>query len=169
MKTIQKIKSYKAVPEQVFSCIDDLGVTGMHMTQSSMPMMGGKMDVQFLTPHKTGLHTKYRWTGKVLWWELDFTVEVTKWINSKEKTWETIGLAKMIIYSWFRMNLKVEQGLNESIAYLSISYNKPKGIFNRILCVLLGPWYAKWCLDNMLNDTEKKLLSEQTGHQHLTT
>jgi hypothetical protein len=169
MKTIQKIKSYNAASEKVFACIDDLGVAGMHMTKSSMPMMGGKMDVEFLTAYKSGLHTRYRWTGKVLWWELDFTVEVTKWIKGKEKTWETIGPAKMIIYSWFQMNLKVEQGLHESIAYLSISYNKPKGIFNRILCVLVGPWYAKWCLDNMLNDTEKEIASEQPVHQHLTT
>ena len=55
MKTIERTKHYTASPEEVFDLIDDLGVTGMHMTQSSMPMMGGKMNLQFLTPHKTGL------------------------------------------------------------------------------------------------------------------
>jgi hypothetical protein len=32
--------------------------------------------------------------------KMDFTVEVTKWLKGIEKTWETIGEAKMIIYSW---------------------------------------------------------------------
>jgi hypothetical protein len=107
MKTIERTKQYSASPEEVFDCLDDLGVTGMHMTQSSMPMMGGKMDLTFLTPNKTGPHTKYRWTGKVLWWELNFTVEVVTWERGKEKVWETIGATKLIIYSWFRMNLNV--------------------------------------------------------------
>ena len=78
VKTIEKFKVFHASPANVFDCLDDLGVTGMHMRESSMPMMGGKMNLQFLTPHKTGLGTKYRWTGKVMWWPLDFTVEVTK-------------------------------------------------------------------------------------------
>ena len=162
MKTIQKTKSYKASAEKVFDCIDDLGVTGMHMTESSMPMMGGKMNLEFLTVHKTGPHTTYRWTGKALWWKLDFTVEVTNWIRGKEKTWETIGATKMILYSWFQMNLNVEQTSQETIAYLSISYQRPKGVFNKILCFLLGDWYCTWCLNNMLNDTETKLLPGQS-------
>jgi len=157
MKTIQKIKTYNASPEAVFNCLDDLGVTGMHMTKSSMPMMGGKMKLQFLTPHKTALNTKYRWTGKVLWWKLDFTVKVTEWQRGKLKIWQTIGPVKLIIYSWFQMKLKIWTYENESLAQLSISYERPKGLFNRLLCSLVGDWYCRWCLKNMLNNTEKKL------------
>jgi hypothetical protein len=157
MKTIERTKQYSASPEEVFDCLDDLGVTGMHMTQSSMPMMGGKMDLTFLTANKTGPHTKYRWTGKVLWWELDFTVEVVTWERGKEKVWETIGATKLIIYSWFRMNLNVWPMTDGSMAKLSISYEKPKGIFNRLLCFLSGDWYCRWCLKNMLNDAKQSL------------
>ena len=148
---------YNAPAKLVFDCIDDLGVTGMHMTESSMPMMGGKMNLEFLTPWKTGLNTKYRWTGKVLWMNLDFTVLVIKWVNGHEKTWETIGNPKLIIYSWFQMHLKVDQNHDGSIACLSISYEKPKGFFNKLVCFLLGQWYSNWCLRNMLNDTGKRL------------
>src|SRR5215216_6347133 len=157
MKTLEQFKVFQASPEAVFSCLDDLGVTGMHMTESSMPMMGGKMDLQFLTSHKTGLGTKYRWTGKVMWWPLDFTVEVIKWIGGKEKIWKTTGPVKLIIYSWFQMNLKVWGDKEDSVAQLSISYEKPKGLFNQFLCFLAGDWYCKWCLNNMLDDTERKL------------
>ena len=160
MKTIEKIKNYQASTDEVFDCLDDLSVTGMHMTESSMPMMGGKMNLEFLSPNKIGLNTKYRWTGKVLWMALDFTVSVTRWIKGKEKSWETVGIAKMIIYSCFRMDLKVEGNHQQSTAVLSISYEKSKGFFNRLLSFLLADWYCRWCLKNMLKDTENKLKSK---------
>jgi hypothetical protein len=158
MKTIERSKIYRASLEEVFDCLDDLSITGMHMTESSMPMMGGKMNLEFLTKHKTGLGTKYRWTGKVLRMTLYFTVEVTHWKRGKEKTWQTVGKAKMILYSWFRMHLYVDKVAEGCIAYLSISYRKPKGFFERILSFFLADWYCKWCLNNMLQDTEKKLV-----------
>ena len=158
MKTIERSKIYQASPIEVFDCLDDLGVTGMHMTESSIPMVGGKMDLEFLTDQKTGLNTKYRWTGKVLWWDLCFTVLVTTWVRGQEKVWETIGITKLIIYSCFRMNLKVWKVPEGSTAQLSITYEKPKGFFNQILCLLLGGWYCKWCIKNMLIDTEKKMI-----------
>jgi hypothetical protein len=157
MKTIERTEVYQATPEEVFDCLDDLGVTGMHMTESSMPMMGGKMDLQFITKHKKGLNTKYKWTGKVLWWKLDFTLLVTEWVKGQKKTWETIGLARLIIYSWFRMHLKVSQVATGTAAQLSISYEKPSGLFNRLLYYMVGRWYCNWCLENMLRDTKAKI------------
>ncbi len=38
--------------------IDDLGVTGMHMTKSSM-MMGSKLNLEYLTENHTGPGSKY--------------------------------------------------------------------------------------------------------------
>jgi hypothetical protein len=157
MKTFEKSKIYQASPEEVFNYLDDLGVTGMHMTQSSMPMMGGKMNLEYLSKNKTGLGTKYRWTGKILWMVLDFTVQVTNWVKGREKIWETVGAAQMIIYSWFRMHLNVDKVKEGSMAHLSISYKRPKGFFERILSFFLADWYCKWCMNNMLRDTEKKL------------
>src|SRR5689334_10624328 len=121
MKTLNRIETFRATPEDVFQRLDDLGVTGMHMTQSSMPMMGGKLTLEFLTKHRTGLGSKYRWTGKVMGIAMDFTVEVTKWLRNKEKIWETIGNPKIIIYSWYRMRLKISTTPHGTQADLSIS------------------------------------------------
>lgn len=156
MTTFKKSMEFDAPADVVFDRLDDLGVTGMHMTKSSIPMMGGKMDLQFLSSQKRGLNTRYRWTGKVMWMPIDFVVEVTKWVPGKEKSWETVGPAKLIIYSWFKMNLKASprQG-NSSKALLTITYEKPRQVLPRFLCFLLGDWYAKWCINNMLDDTRK--------------
>ena len=157
MKEIKKVKEYNATPNEVFAYLDDLGATGMHMTKSSMPMMGGKLTLDFLSDNHSGLHSKYRWTGKVLGFPLDFTVTVTKWSLNEEKIWETVGETKLIIYSWFRMHLKIKPVHNVTQAELSLSYKKPKSVFNRILSYFLADWYCRWCLKNMLDDTQRSI------------
>lgn len=168
MKTIERTEVFNASPEQVFKCIDDLGVTGMHMTKSSAMMMGSKLSLEYLTEKHTGLGTMYRWTGKMMGMSMDFTVEVTKWVPYKEKTWETIGDTKLIIYSWYQMHLITTPMLNNGTnAELSISYEKPKGFFNKILSFLFANWYCRWCLNHMLGDA-KKLLESAVANNKLS-
>lgn len=157
MKTLSRKESFPTSARQVFKTIDDLGVTGMHMTKSSMMMMGSKLGLEFLTPNKTGLGSRYRWTGRMMGLTMDFTVEVTKWINGVEKVWETVGETKIIIYSWYRMTLLVNQLNGKTEAELSISYEKPKGFFNKILSFFLADWYCRWCLKKMLGGAKKAI------------
>ena len=156
MKTIRRTEAYAASPKIVFHYLDDLGVTGMHMTQSSAMMMGSKLHLKYLTPNHTGLNSKYRWTGTMMGMKMDFTVEVTKWIEGEEKIWETIGEARMIIYSWYRMHLLINEKGDLTIAELSITYEKPKGWFAKIISFLFADWYCRWCLKNMLTETKRK-------------
>ena len=41
-------------------------------------------------------------------------ISLSKWIQNKEKVWETIGEPKLIIYSRYRMNLLVTPGLKNT-------------------------------------------------------
>ena len=166
MKTLSRNERFPASAQQVFKTIDDLGVTGMHMTESSMMMMGSKLNLEFLTTNKAGLGSRYRWTGKMMGLIMDFTVEVTKWVNGVEKVWETIGDTKLIIYSWYRMKLLVNEVNGKTDAELSISYEKPKGFFNRILCFLLADWYCRWCLKKMLGDAKKAVTNNSKESAH---
>jgi hypothetical protein len=157
MKTLSRKEIFPASSQQVFKTIDDLGVTGMHMTESSGMMMRSKLDLEFLTTNRTGIGSRYRWTGKMMGIPMDFTVAVTKWVEGKEKVWETIGPTKLIIYSWYRMILQVKQQGEKTEAELSITYEKPAGLFNKILCFFLADWYCRWCLRQMLGDAKKRL------------
>lgn len=158
MKTIKRIETYNAPAEKVFSCIDDLGVTGMHMTKSSAMMMGSKLRLEYLTTNHTGLGSKYRWTGTMMGMKMDFTVAVTRWIEGVEKIWETIGEARMIIYSWYRMHLLILEKGNTTEAELSITYEKPKGWVAKIISFLFADWYCDWCLKNMLTDAKRNII-----------
>jgi hypothetical protein len=157
MKALSKTEIFKAPPDRVFDVMDDLGVSGAHMTNSSMMMMGSKLSLEYLTPFHKGPGTKYRWKGKMMGLRMDFTMEVTKWIEGVEKVWETIGESMLIIYSGFQMTLKVYPESMGAKAELSISYNKPTSFIQKILCFLLADWYCNWCLRKMLNDARKVL------------
>lgn len=75
----------------------------------------------------------------------------------------TIGNAKMIIYSWYRMQLFVRPANEASVVELSIRYEKSKGRFAKLISFLFADWYCDWCLKNMLADTKRKLsLSENS-------
>lgn len=152
IRTFERTMEINATPDSVFAFMDDIRNTGRHMTENSNAMMGSKLGIQWLSEQKVGLGTKYRWTGKVVGMKMDFTVEVSKWIEGKEKVWGTIGDAKMIVIDWFEMYLVTtpnDKGTTD--AKLGIYYTKHKGLWG----FLLGKWYSKWCVKIMLKDTRK--------------
>lgn len=127
------------------------------MMKSSMPMMGSKLELQQLSPNNTGSNAKLRWFGKVMGFRMDFTVVTTNWVKDSEKIWETVGDARMIILSWYRMRLFLRAVGEATDVELSIDYEKPKTIFFGLLAFLLAPIYANWCLGNMLTDSKMAL------------
>ena len=133
MKTFKKNLLIQSSPEKVFAFMDNIGNTGMHMTKSSMPMMGSKLELKQLSENATGLNSKFRWTGKMMGFTMDFTVVVSKWIKDKENVWETIGKAKMIILGWYQMQLVILPERENTKAELSIAYTNPKNIFFKII------------------------------------
>lgn len=157
MKSKSKNIFIHASPEEVFAQMDDFSKTGMHMSESSMMMMGSKLRLEQLSPNATGLNAKYRWYGKMMGMTMDFTEVVMKWMPPKLKEWETIGDAQIIIMRWYRMGFETVPAKNGTMVTMSIAYEPPKGWFYRLLSFLFGGLYCNWCLNNMLNDTKQAL------------
>lgn len=155
MKTISKNILIHAAPEIVFAQIDDFSKTGMHMSQSSMMLMGSKLKLDQLSLNSNGVGAKYRWYGSMMGLTLDFTQNITKWESPKLKEWETIGEAKIIIMSWYRMWFEISTANNETKVNLFISYLPPKEWYNKILSFLFVRLYCWWCLKKMLEDTKR--------------
>lgn len=157
MKTKSKSIRIYSTPEKVFTQMDDFSKTGMHMSESSMMMMGSKLKLEQLSTKPTGVGAKYRWYGKMMGMTMDFSETVTKWQSPKLKEWEIVGEAKIIIMSWYRMWFEITPADNGTIIKISISYLPPKELFYKILSFFFANWYCNWCLNNMLNDTKKNL------------
>ena len=86
---------------------------------------------------------------------VDASETVTKWQPPQYKRWETVGEAKIIIMSWYRMWFEINPAEESTIAKLSISYLPPKQWYYKILSFFFATWYCNWCLNNMLQDTKK--------------
>ena len=142
--------------------MDDFSKTGMHMSESSMMMMGSKLNLEQLSENAIGVGAKYRWYGKMMGMTMDFSETVTKWKPPYVKEWEIVGDAKIIIMSWYRMWFEIIPSKKDTIAKISISYLPPKEWYYKILSFFFVKWYCNWCLKNMLNDTKMNL--EKTGN-----
>jgi len=157
MKTKSKTIFILATAEKVFSQMDDFSKTGMHMSESSMMMMGSKLKLEQRSQNANGPGAAYRWFGKMVGMKIDFIENVTKWEPPKLKEWETVGNANIIIMSWYRMWFEISPFENGTMVKLSISYLQPKQWGYKLLSFLFANWYCNWCLKNMLNDTKKNL------------
>lgn len=157
MKTKFKSILIHASPEEVFAYMDNLSNTGMHMMKSSVMMMGSKLVLEQLSSNSTGISAKYHWYGKIMGMTMDFSVIVMKWQPPSLKEWETVGEAKIIIMSWYRMRFEITPSEKAAITKLSISYLPPKEWYYKILSFLFANWYCNWCLNNMLNDSKTNL------------
>ena len=132
MKTKTKSNLIHSTSEKVFAQMDDFSKTGMHMSESSMMMMGSKLKLEQLSINSAGVGAKYRWYGKMMGMTMDFSETVTEWQPPKLKEWETIGKAKIIIMSWYRMWFEITPAENGTIAKISISYLPPKEWYYKI-------------------------------------
>ena len=79
MKTKSKSIPIHSTPEKVFRQMHDFSKTGMHMSESSMMIMGSKLKLEQLSTNATGVGAKYRWYGNMMGLIMDFTQTVTKW------------------------------------------------------------------------------------------
>ena len=135
------------------------------MSESSMMMMGSKLKLEQRSKNSTGVGAKYSWYGKMMRMTMDLNETVTKWQPPKLKEWETVGEAKIIIMSWYRMWFKISPAENVPIAKISIQYLPPKQWYYKILSFFFANWYCNWCFNNMVNDTKKNfenITSEKT-------
>ena len=155
MKSLKKEIIIPVLPENVFSFMDDVSKTGMHMSENSMMMMGSKLILEQIPGPSKGIGATFHWYGKVMRMPVDITETVTTWRENREKVWETTGTPKIILLGWYRMILKTEPAKDGTCVSLQIDYTQPNGWFYKILYFFLSNWYCNWCLSNMLNDCKK--------------
>lgn len=76
---------------------------------------------------------------------------------NKFKEWETVGKAKIIIMSWYKIWYEISACKEGTIAKISISYLPPNEWYYKILSLFFAGWYCNWCLNTILRDTRRDL------------
>jgi hypothetical protein len=141
-----------ASPSEVFDCIDDHNRFSSHMNKSSLMMGGGQMHtyVDQQQGKAVGSHIKMDGTAFGIFISLDEVVTTHE--PPHKKTWETVGVPKLIIIGRYQMTVEIQPEKDGSYLTITIDYDLPTAF--PILGKLLSNWYAKWCVRQMLDGTQ---------------
>lgn len=141
-----------ADPARLFAFLDDHGRLAGHMEKPSLMMAGGSMRVETDAQLGKALGSVIRITGRVMGVSLTVEEVVVERVPPLRKTWETRGRPALLVIGAYRMGFAITPLARGSRLVVFIDYQHPPGPFGRLLGLLLGPLYAKWCTSRMASD-----------------
>ena len=146
----------RQVPEQVFATLDDHVRLAAHMTKRSWRTSWAT--TQIVTnpeePRGVGAHIALR--GRVLGFRLSVEEAVTRYEPPSLKEWETTEEPHLLVIGRYRMAFSTTSVGNGTQLRVTIDYNHPASGLTRLLGILFGRIYAKWCTSQMVSDAAKQ-------------
>lgn len=157
IRTYSEHAYISATPSCVFEYIDDFHTFSSHMNTTSPMMGGGKMNtyIDELKGKVVGSHIKM--DGKAFGIYVSLDEVVTEHIPPHRKVWKTVGTPKLLIIGQYQMTVEITPDGSGSQLTVSIDYELPRSFvwFGK----LLSPWYAKWCIQQMVHGTQQHFIS----------
>ena len=142
-----------AEPKEIFAYIDDHKGFSSHMTKSSWMMGGGSMKVTTDEGNGQRIGSHIRLNGKAFGINLFLEEIITKYKPPNIKSWETVGIPRLLIIGSYKMGIEIKEGENGSNVRVFIDYQLPKT--NTWLGILFSKLYAKWCVHQMISGVNK--------------
>ncbi len=138
--------------DRVFAFIDDHTRMSSHMSKSSWQMGGGRMEIQLDEAQGKSVGSRIRLAGRAFGIELSVEEVVTERNPPYRKVWETIGSPRLLVIGPYRMGCELSPQENGSMLRVFIDYALPERVPARWLGRLFGRYYAKWCVQQMVDD-----------------
>jgi len=149
----------RASPAEVFSALDDQFRLSAHMTKRSWKMGGGKMDIVLDAQggHAVGSHIGLH--GRVFGVRLSLDEVVTLREPPYRKRWETVGEPRLLVIGAYAMGFEISSQPSAARIRVSIDYDLPRKGLPRVLGMLFGQSYARWCTRKMVRDAERMTIT----------
>ncbi len=144
-----------ASPGEVFNFVDDPPNLSKHMEKSKPEMLWGWMKN---TPDQKGgreVGSVMKINGSVLGVNISLIEKVIKREAPKSKAWQTFDGINLIVIGHYTMGFEIVPEGKSSNLGVYIDYDLPKSTKTRWIGRLFGDVYAKWCVRQMLSDTQK--------------
>jgi carbon monoxide dehydrogenase subunit G len=141
-----------AHPEALFDLLDDPARFGAHMSRPSAAMLGGTMNYHLDQDRGQAIGSVIRMTGSMLGLRLSVSERVIERAPPSRKAWETFGEPRLLILSWYRMGFEIAPEGAGSQLSVFIDYQLPSGFVLGVTSRMLGPVYARWCLERIIVD-----------------
>ncbi len=129
------------------------------MSNASWMMMGSKMDISTDNKHGKEIGSHIYLKGSILGIRLSIDEVVTEHKPPLTKSWKTVKVKNLFVVGHYSMKLEIFPQEQHSLFRVSIDYTLPDK--NRWLGLLLGDWYARWCVQQMINDTRDYFLKNE--------
>jgi hypothetical protein len=89
-------------------------------------------------------------SGRVFGVRIHLDEVVTRRNPPTEKVWATVGAPRLLVIGEYEMGVQITQDPGCSRVRVFINYELPTGRATYWLGRLFGPFYAKWCVNQML-------------------
>ena len=139
-----------AEPGAIFEYLDDHERLSDHMMKSSGMMAGGAMHFDYDAGRGKSVGSVIRMSGRILGMSLSVEEAVIERAPPQRKIWETCGIPRLIVIGHYRMGFEVTPTRQDCSLRIFIDYEPPSGPL-RLLGLLAGGWYARWCVRSMAN------------------
>jgi hypothetical protein len=140
-----------APSDLVFDYLDDFEQLGAHMTGSSWMMAGSKMSYEFDDGKGRRLGSHVRLLGSFLGLKLEIDEQVIDRVPARGKAWQTVGNPRMFILARYQMGFSLQQSPLGCRVVAFIDYTLPARGFGRLLGRAAGGLYARWCVNNVID------------------
>ncbi len=96
--------------------------------------------------------SQIRMSGRVFGIELSVEEIVVERDPPRRKVWQTTGAPKLLVIGHYRMGFELSTQGQGSMLRVFIDYALPQRAPARWLGRLFGPYYARWCTQQMVDD-----------------
>lgn len=95
-------------------------------------------------------------TGRVLGLRLSVDEVVTQYEPPVRKSWQTVGEPRLLVIGGYAMGVELRPVPRGCDVRVWIDYGLPGGALRAVPGRLLGHWYARWCVDQMLRACQQR-------------
>lgn len=151
---VEETVSVAAAAPALFAHLDDHERLASHMMQSSAIMAGSAMVFTFDEGRGRTLGSRITMHGKVLGLSLEVSELVCERVPPRRKAWQTVGQPRLLVIGPYRMGFEVADEATGTRLTVFIDYDLPPWPW-RLLGLLAGPFYARWCVQSMARDAAR--------------
>lgn len=146
----EAVADLPAAVDEVFAFLDDPQRLAAHMASRSPMMAGATMNTEVDAQGGQAVGSRIRLAGRVLGVSLSVDESITERVPPQRKVWQTLGEPRLLVIGRYRMGFDLQPLAGSTRVRLWIDHDPPPRGWARAVGRLLGGWYARWCVDQML-------------------
>lgn len=154
----------RAAPESVFAFLDAHENIAEHMNRPNWAMLGGTMTTSLDNKGGKEIGSVMIVEGKVLGIPISLKEVVIQRVPLRCKRWETMGTPRLIVVGSYRMGFEIEPVATGCRITASIDYDFPRTRLGKLLGSLVGPSYARWCVNRIVEAVVRHFARTEAAH-----